>query len=181
MGPVLCCEISADLLRSKRELMQNPIFCTVLHYWPLTFHLLPLPSCSSGFSYFLILKLAFWQFTEVSRDRPIPIKGACVSCSCWLSIPISSLLLLPSHFALAPISYLIPTSSLPRLASHWTPSKVGCFLTRFLHPLREGLMSSLSQVLNRLTGMSSVINKYSLNKQMNKTVNLCYQWDSQQL
>lgn len=50
-------------------------------------------------------------------------------------------------------------------------SKVGHLFTRFLHPLREGVMSSLSQVLIRLIGMSSVINKYLLNKYMNKRVN----------
>lgn len=49
-------------------------------------------------------------------------------------------------------------------------SRLGHIFTRFLQPLREGVMSS-SQVINRPIGMSSMINKYLLNKQMSKTVN----------
>ena len=70
--------------------------------------------------------------------------------------------------------YLLPPHAGGHLPVPCLTSKVGYLFARFLQPLREGVMSSLSQVLNRLIGRLSVINKYLLNKQMNKTVNFTF-------
>lgn len=56
----------------QRIQLQNPFFCRTLHYWALTFHLLSLPPCNFGFSYFLILKTASDSSQKFLDPPPTP-------------------------------------------------------------------------------------------------------------